>query len=42
MDLLTELTRNQLDPVVIEQVRALLDQAEQARQSLAQNTARLA
>src|SRR5471030_6828 len=42
MDLLTELTRAQHDPAVIEQVRALLAQAEQAKQWQAKQDARLA
>ena len=42
MNLLTELTRTAHDPAVIAQVRALLEQAERAKQLLAQNDAKLA
>jgi transposase len=40
--LLTELTRAQHDPAMIEQVRALLEHAEKAKQLLARNDAKLA
>jgi transposase len=42
MDLLTELTLAQHDPAVIEQVRALIEHAEKAKQLLAQNDVLLA
>lgn len=41
MDLLSELTSAQHNPAVIAQVRALLEQAEKAKQLLAQHDARL-
>ena len=42
MDLLTELTRAQHNPAVIEQVRVLIAQSEKAKQLLARNDAKLA
>jgi transposase len=42
MDLLAELTRAQHDPAVIAQVRALIEQSEQARKLLAQQDDKLA